>query len=267
MRRFALLCVCTAFVSAVLSYLYYHTPVFDKPRTTHFDFSKNAENLLQTSVLVSAYDLTSATPEGTSGAKSGSGVLFYHNKRVYVLTAYHVIASDKFGIESVLLSVNRRAGADSRVSDFLSTAEFVCGDADMDYAVVQVKLPNQEIVDAAKKTTITSFKSSDFLVGKKVMHVGNCSGTVNTFSVGYIGNASRDHLSMSSGKPVGTFIQTSALVGGFGSSGGGVFDENEGLIGIMVSINVNPPFVCYVVPIWEIIEHVKQHSTGIAMFD
>lgn len=148
----------------------------------------------------------------TDGA--GSGVIISEDG--YIVTNNHVICDTENNNEQAdKIKIRLRNGKEY-------TATVVGTDADADIALIKI--------DATELTAAVWGDSDDAVVGQQVIAVGNPLGSLGgTLTVGYISATSReieiDNVKM-------TLIQTDAAVNP-GNSGGGLFDLNGNLIGVV----------------------------------
>ncbi len=146
-----------------------------------------------------------------SGA--GSGVIMSEDG--YVITNNHVIRDEETGNISDSITVRLRNGEEYK-------AEVIGADSDSDIAVLKI--------DASGLTPAVSGNSDSLAVGEEVMAVGNPLGELGgTVTNGIVSATDREIVV---GDVTMNLIQTNAAVNP-GNSGGGLFNMNGELIGIV----------------------------------
>jgi len=147
------------------------------------------------------------TPRGT-----GSG--FVWDKDGHIVTNFHVIEDGtKFSIT---------------LGDTEYDATFVGGAPDKDIAVLKIDAPADKLVP------LTVGRSSDLIVGQRVLAVGNPFGFDHTLTTGVVSGLGRE-LRSPSGRRIRDVIQTDAAINP-GNSGGPLLDSSGRLIGINSAI-------------------------------
>jgi S1-C subfamily serine protease len=143
------------------------------------------------------------TPRGT-----GSG--FVWDKLGHIVTNFHVIEDGtKFSVT---------------LGDAEYEATFVGAAPDKDIAVLKVDAP------ADKLMPLTVGRSSDLIVGQRVLAVGNPFGFDHTLTTGVVSGLGRE-IRSPSGRRIRDVIQTDAAINP-GNSGGPLLDSSGRLIGI-----------------------------------
>lgn len=146
-----------------------------------------------------------------SGA--GSGVIMSEDG--YVITNNHVISDEETGELSDSVTVRLRNGEEYK-------AEIIGADADSDIAVLKI--------NATGLTPAVSGNSDNLAVGEEVLAVGNPLGELGgTVTNGIVSATDREIVV---GDVTMNLIQTNAAVNP-GNSGGGLFNMNGELIGIV----------------------------------
>jgi len=146
-----------------------------------------------------------------SGA--GSGVIMSEDG--YVITNNHVICDEETGKLSDSVTVRLRNGEEYK-------AEIIGADSDSDIAILKI--------DATGLTPAVSGNSDSLAVGEEVLAVGNPLGELGgTVTNGIVSATDREIVV---GDVTMNLIQTNAAVNP-GNSGGGLFNMNGELIGIV----------------------------------
>jgi len=160
--------------------------------------------------------LTFANTSGTAfGIGSGSG--FVIDKEGHIVTNYHVVE----GADEIQISFT---------SGLKTRAEVIGTDTDSDLAVLQVDVPEDELIPVP-------LGDSDLLrVGQIVVAIGNPFGLNSTMTTGIISSIGRtlDSLNISSSGQAfaaGDIIQTDAAINP-GNSGGPLLNLNGEVIGV-----------------------------------
>jgi len=170
-----------------------------------------AANRAVVNITAAAEDRGLLGEEGSGG--SGSG--FVIDVRGHILTNYHVVE----GAESVQVTL-----ADGSTHE----AEVVGYDASNDVAVVRVDVP------ADRLTILPLGDSSNLLVGRKVLALGNPFGLERTLTSGIVSSLDRS-LRAKNGRTIKGIIQTDAAINP-GNSGGPLLDSRGEVIGVNTAI-------------------------------
>ena len=145
----------------------------------------------------------------------GSGSGFIWDDRGHVVTNFHVIQhGDAF---SVTLK-----------NQTSYTARVIGAAPDKDLAVLQIEAPAEELVP------LTRGRSSNLVVGQRLLAVGNPFGLDHTLTVGVLSALGRE-LRSPGGRIIRDVIQTDAAINP-GNSGGPVLDSSGRLIGVSSAI-------------------------------
>ena len=168
----------------------------------------------------------------------GSGVIMSYNKTqgyAYVLTNFHVICSEyKSGQEGTVSSRISTYLYGRKYSDFALTTVYVGGCAEKDLAVLKVYIDSS----VAEKTIITEANignSSKLAVGSKVGAIGNAKGSGTSLTAGVV-NVESEYSSVyrnDTGEATTIRVIRSDAYIINGNSGGGLFNDNGELVGIV----------------------------------
>ena len=146
-----------------------------------------------------------------NGTSRGSGVILSANGKI--ITCYHVID----GAKSITVTLN-----DGTIME----ASVIGGDAETDLAMLSVTPA------AGTNLTYVSYgDSSELAVGERVIAIGNPLGTLGGTVTDGIISATARKITTSEGYEM-TLLQTNAAINQ-GNSGGGLFNMNGELIGIV----------------------------------
>ena len=147
----------------------------------------------------------------TTEGGSGSGVIWASGDSYsYIVTCYHVIEGEK---EIKITFQNEEVGY----------AELVGGDAKTDLAVLQIE-------KTGLRPIVLPNEQSEMALGQAVIAIGNPLGVLgNSVSDGILSSLARN---VSIGGSSMRLLQTTAAVN-HGNSGGGLFDLNGQLIGLV----------------------------------
>jgi S1-C subfamily serine protease len=145
---------------------------------------------------------------------SGTGSGFVWDKEGHIVTNFHVIEDGtKFSVT---------------LGDADYDAVLVGAAPDKDLAVLKVEAPPGRMVP------LTVGRSSDLVVGQRVLAVGNPFGFDHTLTTGVVSGLGRE-LRSPSGRRIRDVIQTDAAINP-GNSGGPLLDSSGRLIGINSAI-------------------------------
>ena len=207
-------------------------------------------------VSVFALDAPIEVMDGKGIGFSGSGVIYQMDNEgnAYVITNYHVLYDTDnsrvlpfiylmlYGYENV---------------EYAIPATFVGGSATYDIAVVKVTA--NEVLKNSDAKAVEIFDSNDIVVGQTAIAIGNPQGSGISVSEGIVSvdsetidmiPSSKENVSVDvSGKVSMRVIRIDTPVNP-GNSGGGLFDENGSLIGIVNAkiINSNVENIGYAIP-------------------
>ncbi len=145
----------------------------------------------------------------------GSGTGFFWDDRGHIVTNYHVIE----GASRIAVMLADRSEWE---------AEIVGVAPEKDLAVLRVEAPQDRVVSLALG------RSSDLLVGRKVLALGNPFGLDQTLTVGVISALGRE-LQSPAGRAIHDVIQTDAAINP-GNSGGPLLDSAGRVIGVNTAI-------------------------------
>ncbi len=148
--------------------------------------------------------------------KSGAGSGMVIDPRGYILTNHHVVEN------AAKLDVTFLDGAEY-------TAKVVGYDINNDIAIIKINLP-----EGKKLEYIPVGKSTDLVVGQKVLAIGNPFGLDSTLTTGVISSLGRT-LKSKNNRLIQNIIQTDAAINP-GNSGGPLIDSQGKLIGMNTAI-------------------------------
>lgn len=189
--------------------------------------------------------------ESSDASSAGSGVIIKDDKdsgEAYIVTNYHVIYyqdADSPVSNDIYIYLYGM-----ELSKYKIPATFVGGSSTYDIAVLKIK---SDIYKNSGAYKVTLGDSSNLLVGEQVIAIGNpeAEGISATYGIISVVN---DSISMTSSTSNQTInyreIRIDAAVNS-GNSGGGLFDINGNLIGIVnaKSVDTSIEGMCYAIPI------------------
>lgn len=168
----------------------------------------------------------------------GSGVIISYEKAngyAYVLTNFHVVCSEyKSGENGTVAKTISTYLYGRKYSNFALTTIYVGGCAEKDLAVLKVYIS----ADVAENTVITEAKignSSKLAVGSKVGAVGNAKGNGISLTAGVL-NVESEYSSVlrnDTGEATTIRVMRSDAYIVNGNSGGGLFNDDGELVGIV----------------------------------
>ncbi len=146
---------------------------------------------------------------------AGSGSGFLWDLQGHVVTNFHVVAeSQRFAVTL------------SDQSEW--PAQLVGAAPDKDLAVLRIEAPREKL------QAVNLGRSTDLVVGQRVLAIGNPFGLDHTLTVGVVSALGRE-LQSPSGRLIRDLIQTDAAINP-GNSGGPLLDSRGRLIGINTAI-------------------------------
>jgi S1-C subfamily serine protease len=181
--------------------------------------------------------IVKSVPMISCGEKTGSGILFKHNDQVMMLTAAHILTVNNTETVGPLLCDSPESNPAIHVVgwnreidkiSWVREATVVEIDEKIDFAVLRLSSTHPDMDFAV-------FSKKPAIMGERIFMVGSPMMDASSLSSGIVSHPNRDP---SVGNPSGLrYIQTDAA-GYFGSSGGGLFRENDGTcIGMVVMRN------------------------------
>ena len=172
---------------------------------------------------------------------SGSGVFYSLDKvggNALIITNYHVVFDSNANTENKISDDISVFLYGSEIDSRAIKAEFVGGS--MTYDLALLKIENNDLLKSSIATVAEFGNSDEIVMGQKVYAVGNSNGDGIVATKGNI-TIDSEYLEMTSadesGKTDYREIRTDAAVNP-GNSGGGLFDENGKLIGIVNAKNI-----------------------------
>jgi len=145
----------------------------------------------------------------------GTGTGFFWDREGHVVTNYHVIE----GASRISVTLADQSDWEARV---------IGAAPEKDLAVLRIEAP------AASLVPLDRGRSSDLLVGRTVLALGNPFGLDQTLTVGVISALGRE-LTSPAGRLIRDVIQTDAAINP-GNSGGPLLDSGGRLIGVNTAI-------------------------------
>lgn len=200
-----------------------------------------ANKALRSSVsVVGQFDVTSRDFFGgltkETYSSSGSGVIIELDKTkgdAYIVTNYHVVYSvycstSNHIIDDISVYIYGREYAEYAID-----AKYVGGSLNYDIAVL--KVTGSETLRNSDCIAATVADSTEVVVGQTVMAVGNAEGGGISVTKGIV-SVSSERIEMTAADGVSTVsfrvMRVDAGING-GNSGGGLFDENGNLVGVV----------------------------------
>lgn len=212
-----------------------------------------ADNMMSTVSIVCGFTTTEGREQSLSSS-AGTGVVLSVNKEegdAYIVTNYHVLYSHgtDSGISQNIYvypygSVNRYdSGSITDSSEDAIEATFIGGA--MDYDIALLKVDNEEYIKTSALTAAKLGDSEHLEVGENVFAIGNALGQGLSVSNGVISVLSQ-HINLEALDNVNNVnpdtmtvrvMRTTAAINS-GNSGGGLFNADGELIGIVNAKNV-----------------------------
>ncbi len=180
---------------------------------------------VENAVVVVDVTVASSSFFGTAGTGSGSGVII--SDQGYILTCHHVI-ENATTVTITLNSGNKYA------------ASLVGSDPQSDLAVLKID-PKETL------TYVEHGRSGNLVVGEYVVAIGNPLGTLGGTVTHGIVSATERSISMSDGTTM-TLLQTDTAINS-GNSGGGLFNLDGELIGIVNAKYESKEGLAFAIPI------------------
>ena len=195
--------------------------------------------------LLASVSIYCETPkaDGTNTYSAGSGIIYKLNKEAgsaYIITNYHVIYSS-VATTSNKISPNIRiylyggyfAGSDT-MNETGIKAEFVGGS--MTYDIAVLKITNDDRIRENDCKAVKLYDSNLLLPGMRAIAIGNPNGMGTSVTSGIV-SVESENITMSaidgSGADVTMRVIRIDTAVNEGNSGGGLFNENGELIGIV----------------------------------
>lgn len=167
---------------------------------------------------------------------AGSGVFYKIDKNdgsAYVITNYHVVFSDECDEENGISQDIRVFLYGGNVAEQAIKAEYVGGS--MNYDIAVLRITNSEAIKNDDVMTVEFADSNDIQVGEKAIAVGNAEGKGISATTGTV-TVDSENITMTAADNQTQVnfrvIRTDTAVNS-GNSGGGLFDADGKLIGIV----------------------------------
>ncbi|MBQ7226325.1 MAG: trypsin-like peptidase domain-containing protein [Clostridia bacterium] len=167
---------------------------------------------------------------------AGSGVIYKYNEKddgYFIITNFHVVSyvddfKRMFISDSIEVLLYGNEYAEGAIS-----AKYVGGSMNYDIAVLFVK--NNDIIKASSATTVTVADSNKITIGDTAIAIGNARGEGISVTSGVV-SVDSETITMTAADEKTTVdfrvLRTDAPINR-GNSGGGLFNENGDLIGIV----------------------------------
>ena len=177
-----------------------------------------------------------ATTYTTQKTSAGSGVIYQLNKEegdAYIITNYHVVYCNGADTEDDISDNIKVYLYGKEYVDYAIPATYVGGSMNYDIAVLKVN--NSDVLRESNSVAATFADSNNISVLDTAIAIGNPEGRGISATVGAV-NIESEELTMTSIDGKGTVtlrvLRTDAAVNG-GNSGGGLFDDDGEVIGIV----------------------------------
>lgn len=195
------------------------------------DTAQMVANSLLASVSVQCQ--TSGTTTGVSPT-AGSGVIYSLVKNegnAYIITNFHVVSYDTGDGNAIYQSIFVFLYGAQRTSENAIKATYIGGSATHDLAVLKVS--GSELLKNSSAVPIAAADSDLIAAGQDAIAIGNAAGKGISVTRGIISIESKEVELSSDGKSR-RLIQVDTPINE-GNSGGGLFDRNGNLIGIVTA--------------------------------
>ncbi len=186
-------------------------------------------------------------------ASAGAGVIYDLNKEdgsTYIITNYHVVYDYLANTENHISNNIDIYLFGMEYSDYAIDASYIGGSMTNDIAVLKVS--NSDLLKNSNAKKVIIGDSNEIIVGQDVYAVGNPGGDGIAITDGIV-NVDSENINMTAPDKVTPMnlrvIRTDTAING-GNSGGGLFDANGCLIGIVNAKNIesNVDNVGYAIP-------------------
>lgn len=205
--------------------------------------TENVEALQRT--LLSSVIITTKSSLSTS---AGSGVFYYVDRAAgdaYIITNYHVVSTTD---GSIATEINVYLYG-MELSSYAVSAKFIGGSHDYDIAVLKVE--NSDVIRNSYATAITFADSEKVRLFDTAYAVGNSDGDGISVTSGIISVDSENlDLTGTDGQPMTLRVMRYDTPINLGNSGGGLFNDQGGLIGIVCAkkIGADVDNMAYAIP-------------------
>jgi serine protease Do len=197
-------------------------------------YEKTTYNLVGNPFIGYTYDY--ANPQTSTYYAAGSGVIYSVNQNAgsaYIITNYHVVYDSDCNTDNHIAKTISLYFYGSETSAQAVTATYVGGSMTYDIAVLYID--NCEDVKDGSVTAVTFADSNEVVVGQTAMAIGNAEGEGISVTEGVV-SVDSETIQMTAADDETTLnfrvmrIDTSVNPG---NSGGGLFDSEGNLIGIV----------------------------------
>ena len=170
----------------------------------------------------------------TTTSSAGAGIIYKCNKETgdaYVITNYHVVY-EKSSIDSQISSDISIFLYGSEFSEMKIPATYIGGS--MNYDIAVLKITNNDIIKKSDVSAVSVRSSSQIHVGESAIAVGNPEAEGISATKGIISRDSENiTISVDGTTSVDMRVMRIDTPVNSGNSGGGLFDSNGNLIGIV----------------------------------
>lgn len=195
-----------------------------------------AKNLLSSVSIIAQYQLDYGNGMETSAVAWGSGVIYKINKEkgdAYVITNYHVVFNRYSKTEGNICDDIGVLLYGSGTIEQLIKATYVGGA--MNYDVAVIKIEGSDLLKESSAEAVEFADSNEITVGQEVVAIGNADGDGISATQGIVSVDSETiQVYLADASAVGNFrvIRVDSAIN-HGNSGGGVFDAEGKLVGIV----------------------------------
>lgn len=205
------------------------------------------------------------TAKGDLGASAGSGVIYHVDKaagNAYIITNYHVICTTE---GTIFEEINVYLFG-MELSTYAIPAKFLGGSHNYDIAVL--KIEDSEVIRKSYATAVTFADSEAVRVFDTSYAVGNAEGLGISVSKGIISVDSEQlEVAGSDGEMMNLRVMRYDTPINQGNSGGGLFNDQGGLIGIVCAkrIGADVDNMAYAIPsnlALSLVKNIIDHCDG-----
>ncbi len=208
------------------------------------------------------------TTKDSYSASAGSGVIYHVDKAAgdaYIITNYHVVCTPNGTIAS---EINIYLYG-MELSTYAIPAKFIGGSHDYEIAVLKVE--NSDVIRKSYATAVTFANSEQVNVFDTAYAVGNAEGFGFSVTKGIV-SVESENLDMSGadGSEISIRVMRVDTPINQGNSGGGVFNDQGGLIGIVVAKRIGSDVdnMAYAIPsnlALSLVKNIIDYCDGVNM--
>ena len=196
------------------------------------DISYAVNKALKSAVRISCAFTTGSGFSSSTGYSAGSGVIFKIDEakgKAFIVTNYHVVYESTCNTSNKISNDIKVYLYGAEYSDYAIKAEYIGGSASYDLAVIAI---DSSALNRGAYSAADIANSNNVLVGDTAIAIGNPEGAGISATSGIV-SVDSEHITVEITNGVELRVMRIDTPVNPGNSGGGLFDKNGNLIGIV----------------------------------